>query len=138
VTVGGQLEWALDKIASRFARSTKKKPKRQWKDLKRFIRDEGVGVKPKHIEAVGNYFGPRNLAAHGWIFYSGVAGTTQIHRFSRDGGESLTLDDLEDEVKTVRKGFDSLQAIGRALDDHDSSVLADVDPLLKSVLLGHI
>ena len=99
VSIGGAMEWIIAELARRFAHTTEKKPKRQWGDLKRYIKTEGLNpALQDELGDVTGYFRPRNLAAHAGVMIVGVAEATQIFRLYRDKGipqvELVTLDEL--------------------------------------------
>lgn len=143
VSIGGMVEWIIATLASRFAQSKKKSPRAQWNDLKRHIKSTGLkeDLRPD-LGSVNDYFQPRNLAAHAGIVMTGVGEATQIFRLYRAKRDLrvdlVTLESLQEEVATARAGYDAIRAIGRALDDDDPTVLADMNDLAKGMLLGRI
>lgn len=143
VSIGGMVEWVIATLASRFARSKKKNSRAQWNDLKRHIKSKGLKEDLRdELGDVNGHFKPRNLAAHAGIVIAGVAETTQIFRLYRDKKdfqvELVTADELREETATARAGYDAIRAIGRALDDDDPAVLADMNDLAKGMLLDRI
>lgn len=88
---------------------------------------------------MAEYFRVRELAVHGATIVVGVAESTQIFRFFYDGNqhkmELVTLDDLARETQVARSGFEAVQAIGRALDSNDRSVLRDMNSIAKAMLI---
>ena len=140
VAVGGALEWILGILAGRFARSLARMAGQKWDDLKKHIETQSLdsGLR-KEIGAVGNYFAPRNLAAHAAMVIIGIGESTQIIRLFDHGQrpvEQVTLDELRAECATAREGYEAIQAIGRALDDGQPSVLAGMNQVPRAILLG--
>jgi hypothetical protein len=85
--------------ASRFAQSTKKNPRAQWRDLKRHIKSIGLSAALRdELGEVTRYFKVRNLAAHAGIMVTAVAEATQVFRLYREKGkprvELVTVDKL--------------------------------------------
>jgi len=85
--------------ASRFAQSTKKNPRAQWRDLKRHIKSIGLSAALRdELGEVTRHFKVRNLAAHVGIMVTAVAEATQVFRLYREKGkprvELVTVDKL--------------------------------------------
>lgn len=141
VSIGGMVELLIAILANRFARSKKRKPRAQWKDLKGYIKSAGLTQDVREeVGRVNDCFQPRNLAAHAGVIIGGVAETTQIVRLDRDKRDLrvdlVTLESLQEEVAAARAGYDAIRAIGRALHEHQPEVLADMDDLTRAMLLG--
>jgi hypothetical protein len=141
VSVGGMVELLIATLARRFAGSKKKRSRAQWKDLKGYLKSTDLqkGLQDE-LAGVNRYFKPHNLAAHTAMILTGVADATQILRLDRAKRgfrvESVSLDELEEEVVIAQGASEAIRAIGRTLADHQPEVLADMDDLTKAVLLG--
>jgi len=141
ISIGGHVEWIIATLAHRFVGSSAKRTNRQWEDLKRHINEEGL--KPglqKEVEAMGNYFKARLLAAHAATITTQIDETIQIFRLYHHNdapqAESTTLDKLHKETAAARAGYEAIQTIGRALDDDDPAVLADLGVIPRAILLN--
>jgi hypothetical protein len=150
VSVGSRIEWIIDSLARGFANATHNDASRQWDDVKAEVvgRNLNAGLQPQ-LADIAQYFKPRALAAHSTTVITSVAegtpdGTTQwghqqILRLFRDAtgprAEQVTIDDLRGELSIVKEAHQAIRVVGRALDDDDPTVLANVSHLAKSLVL---
>ena len=137
VSVGGAVELRIDHLARLFAGSVDADTGRQWSDLNRHLRSRNLtDTLQVEMAAVAAYYTARNAAAHSYVII--VPGPTKVLRLNRrhdSGVESVSLDQLRDEVTVVGRAWEAVGAIGRALDDDDPRVLAHWGSLHRALLI---
>jgi hypothetical protein len=71
-----------------------------------------------------------------------IGESTQIFRMHYDGStpkvKIITIEDLKGEAAKARAGYEAAQAVGRALDDDQPTVLGELNPLAKAMLIGRM
>ena len=143
LAVGATVEWILGKLAQAFAGSGQDRARDRWDDLKTHIKAQDHLASELRAEMldVGEYFRPRNLAAHAPMVIVGVGSSVQILRLRERGPravEIVTEDQLQAECARARKGHAAIQAIGRGLDDREPAVLGRASPVLRGIVLGRV
>ena len=141
VSIGGTVDWIVHRLADVYAGSSQPSTKRRWDELKGHLKERGLtGSLQDELQAVALYFRARELAAHAATIIAQVGESTQVFRLYYDRSshevELITLDDLKEESLQARRGYEALQAIGRALDDDEPGVLLGMGSLPKAMLIG--
>ena len=141
MSIGGTVDWIVHRVADLYAGSTQPTTKRRWDELKEHLQERGLtGSLQAELQAVALYFEARELAAHAATIIAQVGESTQVLRLYYDNSshevELITLDNLKEESLQARRGYEALQAIGRALDDDQPLVLSGMGPIPKAMLIG--
>lgn len=144
VSIAGQVEWCIARLAAAFAGCTETDTGRQWEAVKKSLQRRGLqSALQRELAAVKGYFDPRNLAAHAAFVITetpGVHGSVQLFRLAGKHNqatvEEVTLDILGAERDRLRGAFAAVQTIGRALDDNDPDALAKWNSRSRPFLLG--
>jgi hypothetical protein len=142
-SVGGTMDWIIRRLAEQFAGSTQPTTDRRWRDLKGRLRERGLTDRlQRQLHAVAEYFEARDLAVHAATLVVQIGESTQIFRMHYDGStpkvKIITIEDLKGEAAKARAGYEAAQAVGRALDDDQPTVLGELNPLAKAMLIGRM
>jgi hypothetical protein len=141
VSIGGAMDWIIWHLATRFAGSKQPTTSRRWNELKADLKVRNLTNKlQQELSAVATAFDARVKATHAITLPVQIGESTQILRlyFDRDTpqGDQVTIEDFRQEATDARKGYQAVQAVARALDQDQPSILAGASGLARAMLIG--